>query len=208
MHPSQLTAARQTLQLSSDALAAQLALTPGVVRAWEAGRLAVPRRYARMVEWLVAVQERRAQLQASGLPSCPVAERLVAAEAAGEGAARVAHTRRLADHVRGCATCVERDRRIEEALPPFPRAALTPTEHAVVWLMDAMRPLPGWARPLGYLAAVVVLVLALRVVMQVTTSAVAWIGAGGTPAVAVGAALVVGVIVGTAVARRRAGSSA
>jgi transcriptional regulator with XRE-family HTH domain len=165
MTAAELRTARQALHLSLDALAARLSLTPAVVRAFEDGRLAIPERYARLVEWLVAAHEREEALVARGLAACPLVEQWRAEPEATGGRARAARTRALADHMRGCARCRERQQSVSLLLPPIPLAVLSPAERAFVRLVRRVERLPRWARPVAYGGAIAGVAALLRAVM-------------------------------------------
>jgi hypothetical protein len=165
MTAAELTAARHALDLSVDGLAARLALTPAVVRAFEEGRLAIPTRCARTVEWFLAAQERERALVACGLQRCAWVEHWAAEADPGRGGARAARTRALADHTRSCGRCRARQQNLAAALPPLPLDALGPTERAIVALVQRVERLPRWARPVAYGGAIAGMAMLVRAVI-------------------------------------------
>ena len=110
MTASEAAAARRSAGLTLEDLADELGVTPDIVRAWEAGAVAVPRRHAQHLAHRAAVAEREAALAASGLAECGrVAELLGAAEAAPLDETPAAYEA-VEAHARACPVCQARER--------------------------------------------------------------------------------------------------
>lgn len=62
--------APRSLRLTDEEVAKLLAVTCTTVRKWSAGRAAPPRRMTEPIVWLVAGEQRKDGLRASGLPTC------------------------------------------------------------------------------------------------------------------------------------------
>lgn len=159
MSAAEVTAAREQLGATTEDLAAELALTPHVVRAWEEGRVRVPRRHAQLLRWRAAVAERQRALGESGLPQCGWVARWAAAPAPGRGAQQA-----LMAHAAVCPTCVARARFIDEHFPPLPPRPLGAPARALAWLLRR----PAWVRPVILGAALVGTVVMLRVLPLAT----------------------------------------
>lgn len=168
MLAADVVAARRALRLSPDALAAELGLTPAVVTAWEAGTLAVPRRYARELAWRAAAAERQAALAASGLPECRWVADWEAAETAapaGDVKAGLARLEALNAHAAACPTCGAREAYVAERFPPMPEPPVAEWAGAIGWVSERVGRLPAWLRPVATGALVVLALTALRVLL-------------------------------------------
>ena len=135
MRPAEFLAARERLGLSDDALAPELGVPPRVVRAWAAGAVAVPRRYARTLAWRAALAEQDAALAASGLPACEWAASWQAAPLPFGTKRQLAHFESLERHVRACPTCTAREQHARERLPPLPEPPLIGVAAVLEWLL-------------------------------------------------------------------------
>lgn len=155
MNSMELAAARQRLGLTPDELAAELDIPPHAYRACEAGRAQLPRRTARTLAFLVAAEERRAALEASGLPSCEwIAEwdRRSPPDAA-TPAAMMHHLEEAQTHEAGCAVCQARDRFVRERFPDMPTPPLPGWMRLAAATVDWFDARPAWARPALFGAA-------------------------------------------------------
>jgi len=128
--PEELLAGRQRLGLSPEALAAELNLTPGVVLAWESGRIRPSRRAERWLSWRGAMLDRDAALAASGLPECGALREIVAGMQTGP---RTQRGEVVLAHMSTCETCLARKRFLAERFPPLPPPPLPPLLVALVW---------------------------------------------------------------------------
>src|SRR4051812_30029923 len=105
MTAAEFNAALRVLGQTDDQLAAELDVTPIVVRAWATGSTRVPRRYAEHIRWLVAGAERGAALRSSGLPDC---EWMLAQEERldpSDTDALSTHGQAILEHAKACPVC-------------------------------------------------------------------------------------------------------
>ena len=132
MTSAEVTAARERLGLSSDAMSAEFGMTPAIVSGWERGTVRVPTDVERMIRWRLAVAERDALLDASGLPSCAEAE-AIDENATGKGGEQLlAILEQLERHGETCPVCRARAEFLERHAPPLPEF-----------------PMPRWIRAIG-----------------------------------------------------------
>ncbi len=165
MTADEARAARAELGLTTEQLAAELAVTEGEVIAWEAGRIRVRQRFAQQLAWLTASTRREAALEAAGIPHCPEAERLAAAVEAippGKTRERTRVLEEMVAHARGCPTCTARKRYIDEHLPPMPPMPLPGWLTVLGKLKQAISHLPKWLRPAAWGALVVGTIVIIR----------------------------------------------
>jgi hypothetical protein len=134
---------RERLGLSPEGLAAELNLTPGVIVAWEAGRIAPSRRAERWLVWRTAMLDRDEALAAAGLPECGALRQIVAetrdAPASRRGDAVLAH-------MGSCATCLARKQYLEQRFPPMPQPPLPIPLMVLVWGHRAFSGARQWLR--------------------------------------------------------------
>jgi hypothetical protein len=128
--PEQLVAGRLRLGLTPEALAAELNLTPGVVSAWEQGRIKPSRHAERWLTWRGAMLDRDEALVASGLPECQ-ALRDVMPSLRGDSRARRGEV--VLQHMSTCEACLARKRFLAERFPPLPPPPLPALLLALVW---------------------------------------------------------------------------
>ena len=147
MTPSDALAARETLGLSQQDLAAETGLTPEIVADWEAGRLKVPRHVAADLTWRVAQAEVMAGLAASGLPECAWFNRFDAEPMPEKVSARAAHLDRLVAHVKECDACSARDAYVRVRFSPMPRPPRHGWMAIVIPIAERIDRLPAWAKP-------------------------------------------------------------
>ena len=131
--------------LTVDQLSAVLGTHPDEVRGWMTigGRL--PSGLARELAWVLALHERDQLMERSGLPHCTWME----AHAAQTGGDSAAIERRMAQadaHVASCEVCRRREAYAAK-LPPLPPMPLPLHVGLLVRVAEAVKRLPGWARP-------------------------------------------------------------
>jgi len=161
-------AARERLELGTEALAAELQVTEGEVRAWESGAIRIPRNARRALEYRVAHAEWSAGMAASGLPECEwlKSERAKLVLPRGtEEMIRLAGTVRA--HMWACEVCTARERWAKEHLPPFP---LPPAKGAVGTALGAIQRLPAWARPAAWGGLAMAAMTAARALLMLATT--------------------------------------
>ena len=167
MTPDELTAARARLGATSDQLAAELGVTPHVYEAWERGSLRMPARYDRILAFRLALADREASLDASGLPDCAWMQEW--RDGALKGGSFSKHIAAGRQHAAMCPTCQARERFVRENLPPLPEPPLP------VWLVVVRRGAkwlskrPEWARPAIVGAGAALAFSILRVIFALPT---------------------------------------
>jgi len=143
--PDELAAARTQLGVTSDQLAAELGVTPHVIEAWERGTLRMPVRYDRILAFRLALANREAALDASGLPDCAWMREW--RDGPLQGGSFAKHIEVGRRHAAQCSTCQARERFVRENLPPLPEPPmpgwLSVVRRGARWLSAK----PEWARP-------------------------------------------------------------
>ena len=199
MTSEELLAARGALGLSQEAMAAELGLTPAIVRAWERGGLAVPRAYAEAVRWRLYVHERERALAESGIPPCPWVDRFEAQPPARSTADERRRLQAFVTHAEGCPTCRARHAFVRDHFPEPPDPPLPTWVRFVSGAQTRLRRLPQWARPAATGALLFAALTLVRVIVELPAAGSApggWGVATLTALGAVGAALVIGGVVG------------
>jgi transcriptional regulator with XRE-family HTH domain len=145
--PEELIAARVRLGLTTDAMAAELNLTPAVVNAWERGRIKPAHRVVQWLAWRAGMLDRDAALAASGLPECAELHALHARTNTEDESPRERRARMDAvlAHLGQCPACIARRRYIEERFPPMPRPPMATSVRILVWVFDRMARARAWA---------------------------------------------------------------
>jgi hypothetical protein len=150
----ELATIRKRLGLTPTSLAAELNLTPGIVEAWESGRIAPSRKAEQWLTWRGAMLDRDEAVSASGLPECTTL-RAVATDSTGGDGSKAARMRAEAvlAHLANCPTCLARKRFLDERFPPMPPPPLPGALALIVWLhgrINAIRlRIRGWRNPRG-----------------------------------------------------------
>ena len=198
MTSEELLVARGALGFSHDALAAELGLTPAIVRAWERGKLAIPRAYADAVRWRLYVHERDRALAASGIASCQWVERFEAQPPARSTAEERRRLQTFVGHAEGCPMCVARHAFVREHFPDPPEPPLPAWIRFVSTAQARLRRLPEWARP-AVTGALVFAALTLVRILLVFPSPSRIGGGWGSAAVTVFGALAAALLIGAAV---------
>lgn len=147
MTAAEFTAARERLGWTAEQAAAEYDLTPSVVAAWERGTVKIPRDVARDLRWRAALEERKAVLDASGLPECPEARTLDQAAAQKEGEELIAGLEALTTHAKACPVCRARSEYMDRHAPPLPEFPM-PRSVRVFGAFEALvKRLPAPLRP-------------------------------------------------------------
>jgi hypothetical protein len=134
MTAGEFIAARETLAMTDEQVAADFGVTPAVVRAWATGTLRVPARHAQLLRWRVAGTQRTQALMASGLPECEFIRAWDAAPIPVSAAARARDIEKVTAHMEGCPLCLARTRFLNERFGAMPEL-----------------PLPGWMRAFAWI---------------------------------------------------------
>jgi hypothetical protein len=171
MTPEEYGLVRQKLGWTDNRLAAELHVTDRAVRAWNEGRLAIPERDARWLRWHVGVAERKAALAASGLPECPWMKAWEAKPLPDGTAAVDAHFKALDQHAGACQICADRERYVRDRFPPLPEIPLTPLLATFRWWDSFLQRFPAWTHPVFNGAAIVTVMVAIRVAFSLTRGA-------------------------------------
>jgi DNA-binding transcriptional regulator YiaG len=143
--PEELVTGRQRLGLSPEGLAAELNLTPGVVSAWERGRIRPSRRAEQWLMWRGAMLDRDEALASSGLAECQ-GIRTLAANLSDE--TRTRQNELVVAHVASCSTCLARRQFLAERFPPLPPPPLPGYVVALVWAQRGVDRAWTWLRGL------------------------------------------------------------
>lgn len=147
MTAEQFTAAYKRLALTRADVAAEFGLTPDIVEAIEDESIKVPRAVAQHLEWRLAVAEQQAVLEASGLPTCPVANDLEVAADGKDGNALLTSLEALEIHSRACSICTARREYLEQHAPPLPEMPLPLWIRGIGRIMGLIERLPPGFRP-------------------------------------------------------------
>jgi transcriptional regulator with XRE-family HTH domain len=157
--------ARAILGLSDDALAAEMGVTPAVVRAWDSGSTTIPTRFAQHLSWLSSRAERDAALAVSGLLVCAWMTSRPEQRLDANARELVAEAERVLDHAKACPICVARDRFVMERFGPMPEPPAPAWARVIGWVDG----LPTWARPAAVGGALLGVIVALRLVFALPT---------------------------------------
>jgi hypothetical protein len=147
MTAEEFTVACRRLALTQADVAAEFGLTPDIVEAFEDESMKVPRHVAQHLAWRVAVAEQQAALEASGLPTCPVANELEAAADGKDGNALLTSLEALEIHFRACSICAARREYVEQHAPPLPEMPLPLWIRGIGRIMVFIERLPPGLRP-------------------------------------------------------------
>ena len=139
--------ARQRLGLSVEDLSAELALTPDVVKGWEAGQVRVPGRVAKDLQWRLALQDREQALLTSGLPNCEWMVAWENEEIPDDAKAHTAYMERADKHLKSCSACTAREEFVAERFGAMPKPPLPAWMTTLGWIAVRVEKPPEWARP-------------------------------------------------------------
>ena len=167
MTAAELSAARETIGLTPEQLAAELGVAPRTYAAWESGTAAIPARHARDVAYRAAITEREDALNASGLPECEWVAAWHEAPQPRKTEEQLARFEALSAHMKSCPQCIAREQFVTERFGPLPEPPMPAWMRLTGRLGDAVDKLPAWARPAIWGALVVGGMTALRMLVAV-----------------------------------------
>lgn len=159
MTAAEFNAARSVLGQTDDQLAAELDVTPEVVRAWAAGGTRIPRRYAEQLRWLAARAEREAALRASGLPDCEWMREQDERPLPSNTDALLQRAQAMTAHAQACPVCTARERYVHERYGPMPALPRSGWLRVFVWFARV----PAWARPAAVGALLLGAIVSVRI---------------------------------------------
>jgi hypothetical protein len=142
MTREEFAAARATLGLSIDDVAAELNVPPHSVAAMETGAIRVPRSIARGLRYRAAARERELVMANSGLPECQTATALLHAAEAEDAERSLPILEKLTTHARDCAECIARAQYLEQHAPPLPEFPMPAWVRAIAWIGRQLDRLP------------------------------------------------------------------
>lgn len=159
MTAAEFNAARRALGQTDDQLAAELDVTPGVVRAWAAGSTRIPRRCAEQIRWLEALAERDAALRASGLPDCEWMREEEERPLPSDTDALLQRAKAMTAHAQACPVCTARERYAREHCSSMPALPQPGWMRILGWVERV----PAWARPAAVGALLLGAIVSLRI---------------------------------------------
>ena len=152
MNADEVVAARKTLGLTRDALAATLNLTPNVIAAWEEGTLDVPKSFADRLRYDAAVAELKAAVDGKGLEECAW-DKAWQNEPLPRGLqAQSEHLENRTAHQKTCPVCLRNGKSIAERIGKMPPMPMPPSARALGAVADRILNLPRWAQPGAWMA--------------------------------------------------------
>ena len=147
MTGEEFAAARATLGLSVEDIAAELDIPLHSVEAMEAGAIRVPGRVAKDLAFRAALRQRQAVLEASGLPECPTAAALERAATGAEGESAVGLFEKLTAHSASCPVCKARRDYLDSHAPALPEYPMPLWIRGIGWVERQLGRMPRFLRP-------------------------------------------------------------
>ena len=147
MTREEFAAARATLGLSIDEIAAELNVPPHSVAAMESGAIRVPRSVATGLRYRAAARERELVMAKSGLPECPTATALLRAAEAEDAEKALPLFEKLTAHARDCPECTARAKYLEQHAPPLPEFPMPAWVRGIDWIGRRVDRMPSFIRP-------------------------------------------------------------
>ncbi len=138
MTPEEFAIAQRKLGWSDEKLAAELQVSPKVVRGWSDGTLRIPKHDAQSIAW-----------EAEPLP-----KRTQDIEA---------HFKRLETHIAQCSTCQERERFVRDRFPAMPEFPRTPLMSGFATWDRFLQRFPEWTHPVFNGAGIITALVAIRI---------------------------------------------
>jgi transcriptional regulator with XRE-family HTH domain len=152
MNSTEAIAARNTLGLTQEALAAELGLTESIIVAWEEGRVRIPRRFEDHLRYQAAAKERSDALAASGLPECDIDNAWENEKLPNGHKALNEYLERGSKHRASCSVCTARKKFVEDHFGKMPPPPMSSSMRAFVTVADRIETWPRWAQPAGWVA--------------------------------------------------------
>jgi transcriptional regulator with XRE-family HTH domain len=150
MTPEEALAARNTLGLTQDKLAADLGLTPNVIEAWEAGSVRIPKRFEDQLRFDAAAKERQDAVAASGLEECEIDKAWESETLPKDPKAMNAYLERGLKHRATCPRCIARDEFIKDRFGKMPPMPMSASMRAFGAVADTLEKWPRWTQPAGW----------------------------------------------------------
>lgn len=147
MTHTEFASARESLGLTVEDIAVELNVPLHSVAAMEAGKIRVPARIARELIWRVALHQRHAILEGSGLAECETAAALERAAAGEEPESALKIFEKLRAHSPSCPTCKARSEYLKRHAPILPEYPMSAWMRAIGWLDQRAGALPRFLRP-------------------------------------------------------------
>ena len=165
MTPEEFAIARRKLGWSDEKLAAELGVSPQVVRAWTDGTLRIPKHDAKSVAWHAALVEREAALQAAGIPECVWIKAWEAEPLPKRTEDLEPHFKRVHAHADQCPTCQEREHFLRERFPAMPEMPVAGVASVMLGWQRWLGRFPEWTHPVFNGVGLVTLLVAFRVLI-------------------------------------------
>jgi hypothetical protein len=147
MTPEEFAAARATLGLGIEDVAADFNVPPHSVEAMESGAIRVPSRIGKDLAFRAALRERQRTLETSGLPECPTAAALERVASGEKGESALALLEKLNAHSASCPECRARSEYVERHGPALPDYPMPEWIQAIGWMDRGLNRLPEFLRP-------------------------------------------------------------
>jgi DNA-binding XRE family transcriptional regulator len=152
MNPEEAIAARKTLGLSQDALAASLGLSPDVIAAWEAGSVRVPKRIEEQLRFDAWDVERQGALASSGLQECEVYKAWQNESLPKDLQSQSEYLERGSKHRMTCPVCKARDKFVAEQFGKMPPMPIPTSARIMGAVAERIAKFPRWAQPGAWFA--------------------------------------------------------
>ncbi len=152
MTAEEALAARTSLGLTQEELASDLGLTPNVVAAWEKGTVGIPKALEVQLRYEAAVAERHAAIAASGMPECDLDNAWVRETVPDDVKGHTAYLERGLKHRTTCATCLAREKYIDDRFGKMPPIPMSNSLRLFGALVEWIEKLPRWGRPAAWVA--------------------------------------------------------
>jgi len=163
MTPEEFAIAQRKLGWSDEKLAAELQVSPKVVRGWSDGTLRIPKHDAQSIAWEAAAAERRAALESAGLRECEWVKAWEAEPLPKRTEDIEAHFKRLETHIAQCSTCQERERFVRDRFPAMPQFPRTPLMSGFATWDRFLQRFPEWTHPVFNGAGIITALVAIRI---------------------------------------------